>query len=138
MGKRRKAREFAMQILFQLDIRGVLHGDDFKELIDMFWQDTPCKQEIKDFSENLVFGTIQHLNEIDKYIIKYAENWELSRMASVDRNILRYATYELLYLQDIPMKVTINEAIDIAKEYGTDDSAKFINGLLDKIAKNAK
>ena len=136
MGKRRKARELAMQILFQLDNRGVLYGNNSKEQIDLFWQDTLCKQEIKEFSQNLVLGTIKELIWIEKYIIKYAENWDLLRMPGVDRNILRLATYEMLYMEDIPIKVTINEAIDIAKNYGTDDSARFINGLLDKISKN--
>lgn len=94
--------------------------------------------ELKKFAEELASGTIEHLQEIDLIIQKAAENWEMNRMAVVDRNILRCATFELAYRTDIPPAVTINEALEIAKKYSSLDAVPFINGLLDKIAHTVK
>lgn len=135
MGKRRKAREFALQLLFQLDVTNKMSGDDSDKPMELFWEHTSCKEEIKDFSSEIIRGTLAHIEKIDENINKYAENWDLNRMPTVDRNILRFAIYEILYRDDIPLKVSINEAIEISKSYGTEDSARFINGLLDKISK---
>jgi len=135
VGKRRKAREFTLQLLFQLDVTNKMSEENSAKPRELFWAHTACKEEIKSFSLELIQGTLSHLPEIDEYIKKYAEHWDLSRMPAVDRNILRFAIYEILYRDDIPLKVSINEAIEIAKIYGTDDSARFINGLLDKVAK---
>lgn len=135
MGKRRKAREFALQLLFQLDVTNKMSGDDSAKPMELFWEHTSCKEEIKDFSSEIIRGTLAHIEKIDENINKYAENWDLNRMPTVDRNILRFAIYEILYRDDIPLKVSINEAIEISKSYGTEDSARFINGLLDKISK---
>jgi N utilization substance protein B len=88
---------------------------------------------VKDFMESLVLGVLKHLPELDQTIVKYAKNWNLRRMATVDRNILRLAVYEIKHRNDIPPVVSINEAVDIAKKYSTEDSGKFVNGILDKI-----
>lgn len=130
--KRRRAREYALQILFQID----LTKDSFDEnLLDYFWAGSKEEEDVKEFANTIVRGTLEHLVEIDKFIKQSAENWSIDRMAVIDRNILRAATYELLYQTDIPPSVTINEAIEIAKKYSTGDSASFINGILDKIQK---
>lgn len=130
--KRRRAREYALQILFQIDFKGKEVTDkDFNE----FWSDKDESEDIKKFTEFLVRGTLNKLNEIDTKIERVSENWILNRMAAVDRNILRLAAYEILYLKDIPSAVTINEAIEIAKKFSTAEAAPFINGILDKFAK---
>ena len=135
MRKRTQAREFALQLLYQLD----LTKEDPGEAMVVYWtnQNKLPPEEIKQFTEALVSGTIKNLKEIDGIISAYATNWQIDRMAVVDRNILRMATYEIHYLDEIPPKVSINEAIDIAKKYGDKDSGKFVNGILDKINKEA-
>lgn len=90
-----------------------------------------------EFVERIVLGVIEHCQDIDRLIEQYSENWRLDRMNLVDRNILRMATFELLYVEDIPPKVTLNEAIDLGKRYGTEDSGSFINGILDRIQNEA-
>ena len=95
------------------------------------------KGERDDFVERIVLGVIEHRQKIDQLIEQYSENWRLDRMNLVDRNILRMATFELLYFEDIPPKVTLNEAIDLGKRYGTEDSGSFINGILDRIQNEA-
>ena len=131
---RRKARELALQMLFQYEFTG--HRSDFRAIEDL----DPAKKEhkdIKQFSEELVNGTLTHLEEIDNRIQKAAEHWKLERMASVDRNIMRFAVYEILYRMDIPAAVTINESLEIAKKFSSLEAASFINGLLDKIARES-
>ncbi len=130
--KRRKGREYAFQLLFRLDFTGKTPD---KRDFDEFWTDKEGDAEIREFAEDIVYGAINHLAEIDSAIRKAAEHWVLERMAAADRNILRSATYELLYRKDIPSTVTINEAIEIAKRYSTNESSSFINGILDTIAK---
>lgn len=136
MRKRTRAREFALQVLYQVDIT----KSDVKLCLDDFWKSREINTEgsIREFTESLVFGFISHKGEIDALISEAAENWQLNRMAVVDRNILRMAAYELLYREDIPPKVSINEAIEIAKKYGNENSGKFVNGILDKINKTKK
>lgn len=130
--KRRKAREYALQMLFQIDFTETkLHRKDLEE----FWSDKKESRDVKEFAEDLVKGTLDRLNEIDMMIEKVTENWLLKRMAAVDRNILRFAAYEILYRKDIPSAVTINEAIEIAKKYSTTEAAPFLNGVLDRLAK---
>lgn len=133
--RRRKAREYALQFLFQYDFIG--KRPDRKDL-DEFWTDREGDAEVREFTEDIIFGTIDRLPEIDEAIQKAAEHWVLQRMAAVDRNILRCAAYELLFRKDIPSTVTINEAIEIAKKYSAVESAPFINGILDKIAKGVE
>lgn len=135
MRKRTQAREYALQILYQIDIT----KENAVTSLDMYWQyqkDNP-PPDVKEFTGILVKGVVDNIQIIDKTISTYATNWQINRMAVVDRNILRMAAYELLYLDDIPPKVSINEAIDIAKKYGDKDSGKFVNGILDKVSKEA-
>jgi N utilization substance protein B len=132
--KRRKAREYALQILFQVDFtKKEINNKDIEE----FWSDKKERKNVKEFTEDIVRGTLNRLDEIDAVIEKVAENWLLKRMAAVDRNILRFAAYEILYKKDIPYAVTINEAIEIAKKFSSTESASFINGILDRLAKEA-
>ncbi len=132
---RRKAREFALQALFQHEFAGSQAG---LLPVEELTGDTSEKRETKKFADELVRGTIGHLEEIDGVLKGAAEHWELERMAAVDRNILRFAVYELLYRSDIPSAVTINEALEIAKKYSSTESVPFINGLLDKIARDSQ
>lgn len=130
MGFRRKAREFALQILFQIDFNRDQPKDRFP---DTFWLDKEVPAKAKAFTESLVEGVIQYQEEIDKTIQKYTQHWTTERMGLVDRNILRFSIFELIYLDDIPPKVTINEAIEIAKIFGNAESSTFINGILDHV-----
>src|SRR3989338_2249664 len=130
MGFRRKSRELALQMLFQLDV-----NKDGPNGRKQFWELHPAQQEVKTFAEQLVDGVLRHQEEIDGLIQKHALNWTLSRMSIIDRNILRCAVFELLVLQDIPAKVTMNEAIEIAKRYSDEESGAFVNGILDHIVK---
>jgi N utilization substance protein B len=132
--KRRKAREYALQLLFQIDFtKKELERKDLEE----FWSDKKESRDIREFTEKLVKGTLESLEEIDSIIEKATENWFLKRMAAVDRNILRFAAYEILHRKDIPYAVTINEALEIAKKYSSAEAASFLNGVLDKLAKEA-
>ncbi|MDP2913485.1 MAG: transcription antitermination factor NusB [Candidatus Omnitrophota bacterium] len=132
MRKRTRARESALKILYAVEIT----GDDPKECADVFWDNSEDSDaQVMQFANALVMGVAANKDAIDDMISKYAANWQLKRMAIIDKNILREAVYELLYTNDIPPKVAINEAIDIAKKYGDIDSGKFVNGILDKISK---
>lgn len=111
-------------------------GDPIDLILERFWKDRNPSPEIKTFSTELVKGTTENINEIDKLINNYSENWSIDRMPVVDRNILRFAIYEILYMDDIPPKVTIDEALDLANRFSTPNSAKFINGILDKLIDN--
>jgi N utilization substance protein B len=130
--KRRKAREYALQILFQLDIR---KEKPSATVLKHFWAEYNPDEEVKAFAEEIVKGTHKHITKINDLLHQCAKNWSLDRMAVVDRNVLRMAVYEILYRIDIPTSVTINEAIEIAKKYGTDDSGAFVNGILDRVAR---
>ncbi len=130
--KRRKAREYALQILFQLDIR---KEKPSAAVLKHFWAEYEPDEEVKVFSEEIVKGTYKHIAKINELLHQCAKNWSLDRMAVVDRNVLRMAVYEILYRIDIPTSVTINEAIEIAKKYGTDESGSFVNGILDRAAR---
>ncbi len=130
---RRKAREYALQMLFQSEFAGKERGITYPE---DFLPPAKEKEAMKKFVEELVTGTIRNIAEIDKVIQGAAENWDLNRMAAVDRNILRLAIFEILYRKDIPSAVTINEALEIAKKYSSLESVPFINGLLDKVARD--
>ena len=132
MRKRTKAREDALKILYSIDIR----KDDAEECAKLFWEnEKDAEQEVKEFCNFLVNGVVKNMDRINSVISKAATNWQIQRMATVDRNILRLATFELLFVDEIPPKVSINEAIEIAKKYGDKDSGKFVNGVLDKINK---
>ncbi len=132
MRKRTLARESALKILYAVDI--AKEGAD--KCINNFWlSQDKIEPDIRDYAENIVLGVCKNITHIDGLISEYATNWELGRMAVIDRNVLRLGTYELTYSDDIPPKVAINEAIDLAKKYGDKDSGKFVNGVLDKISK---
>ncbi|MDA8104483.1 MAG: transcription antitermination factor NusB [Nitrospiraceae bacterium] len=130
---RRKAREYALQMLFQSEFAGKDREETVPEDAGAGKND---KEELKHFATEIYRGTLKHLEEIDRVIQDAAEHWDLHRMAAVDRNILRFAVYEILYRADIPSAVTINEALEIAKKYSSLESVPFINGLLDRIARN--
>lgn len=137
MGTRRQARELALQFLYQFDSLKESSSDseDIEELLSSFWDenDIPCDEDTKEFSSILVMGSCANLPRIDEIISGYSDHWRLKRMPTIDRNILRVAIYELLYLSNIPPPVTINEAVELGKRFGTEESGAFINGILDKI-----
>src|SRR5215467_564305 len=154
MGKRREARERAVQFLFQHDLN---RPDDLDRALEQFWESqraaaiaeekggatwgqpielpppTTDEAAVRLFADPLIRGALQYRDESDDQIKKHAKNWELHRIAAVDRNILRLAIYEMLHRDDIPPVVSINEAVDIAKKFSTQDSGKFVNGILDKV-----
>jgi N utilization substance protein B len=132
MRKRTLARECALQVLYQLDIT----KDTPENALESFWsnrKDDGMDAALKEFSAELVKGVAQNREEIDKKIVKYAANWQLKRMAVVDRNIMRLGCFELLYREDIPPKVSINEAVELAKKFSGVESGKFVNAILDKV-----
>jgi transcription antitermination protein NusB len=154
MGKRREARERAVQFLFQHDLNP---PEDLPAALEQFWESQraaaiagekatatwgepvelapPTAEEaaVRLFADPLISGALEHRDEADTVIKKHAKNWELHRIAAVDRNVLRLAIYEMLHREDIPPIVSINEAVDIAKKFSTQDSGKFVNGILDKV-----
>jgi N utilization substance protein B len=129
MGKRRKAREFALMVMYELEFR----PGEAEAILKGFWQEHPAVPEVQSFAESLVRGAVGHAPEIDRQVAGHATHWSLARIAPVERNILRLAAYELLYRHDIPEKVAINEAIELAKLYGSEESGAFVNGILDQI-----
>jgi N utilization substance protein B len=134
VGSRRTARELALQILYQKEMSDI----PLEPVLADFWKDKASPQDIRNFAETLVRGIVERMDEIDSTISKCADNWDISRMAVIDRNIIRIAAYEICYMEDIPPPVSINEAIEIAKKYGTEESGCFVNGILDKIAREKK
>ena len=126
---RRKAREYAVQVLYALDLNPV----PTKDFLKVFWELNPARPEVVEYTSALVTGTIEKKKQIDALISSHSSHWKIDRMAVTDRNILRLGTYELLEEGSVPSKVIINEAIEIAKKFGTTDSATFINGVLDSI-----
>jgi N utilization substance protein B len=126
---RRKSREFALQVLYQLNIT----KQDAITALTQFQENFLFEGKADDFLKRLVQGVLEHCPELDRLIEQYSENWRLERIDLVDRNILRMALFELLYCEDIPPKVTLNEAIDLGKRFGSEDSGSFINGILDRI-----
>jgi len=153
MGKRREARERAVQFLFQHDLNP---PEDLEAALEHFWASqrkaalagedkatwgqhvelpppTADEATVRVFADPLIRGTLEHRDECDAIITKHAKNWDLHRIATVDRNVMRLAIYEMLYREDIPPIVSINEAVDIAKKFSTHDSGKFVNGILDKV-----
>ena len=129
MGKRRKAREAAIQYHFWRD----LHHGEAPERIDDFWEFCPATPGVREFAQPLIEGMVTHLPEIDERIMRYCENYEFHRISPVDRNVLRLAIYEMLYRDDIPPVVSIDEAIELAKTFGGGESGRFVNGILDRV-----
>lgn len=133
MGKRRTSREFLLQLLYQYEIR----KDPPDLLSKQFWSERPkVKPDIRSFTEEIFYGTLDHISKIDDVISILSENWKLTRLSIVDKNILRFAIYEICFRDDIPEKVSIDEAIEIAKRFSSDDAGSFINGILDSFLKN--
>lgn len=154
MGTRREARERAIQFLFQHDLNP---SEDLEPALELFWEGRHLSELPEDkrrealreglplppptaeeastrlFADPLIRGTLEHREAIDAVIRRTVQNWELHRIAAVDRNILRLAIYEMLQREDIPPVVSINEAVDIAKKFSTDESGKFVNGVLDRV-----
>lgn len=132
MRKRTHAREFALQVLYQMDIT----HDKYPACLENFWAahaDEEIDKDLKDFTAALVEGVAKNLEAIDKKIAQYATNWQLKRMAVVDRNVMRLSSFELVFRSDIPPKVSINEAVELAKKYSGPEAGKFVNAILDKI-----
>lgn len=129
MGFRRQAREIALQILYGLEFEHATPG----ETRARFWETQEIPEDVREFADSLVTGVLGHRADIDQVIEGASTNWRLGRMAIVDRNVLRIATYELYYRDDIPERVTLNEAIEVGKRFGAEDSGAFINGILDRI-----
>jgi N utilization substance protein B len=132
MGPRRKAREYALQMLFQWDIT----HDAIDQIAATFFQNgLEGSTAVVEFARKLVTGTVENVEYIDRLIQRHAEHWRLDRMATVDRNLLRLATEEFLHDQETPKTVVINEAIEIARRFSSQESPQFINGILDSIKK---
>ena len=129
MHGRRKAREIALQVLYGLNFVNV----DVQEALDLFWGNFVAPKTAKEFAAFLVQGICEHKEELDKLISGCSDNWSLGRMSRVDINILRLAVFEFLYCDDIPPKVTLNEAVDLGKTFGSENSGSFINGILDAL-----
>lgn len=137
MRKRSQAREYTIQILYRMDVT----ADSAQACLDNFWDsrtEEQIEQSIRDFTGELVRGVSEKLPDLDQRITSFATNWQMKRMPVVDRNILRLGCFELVYRQDIPPKVSINEAVDLAKKYSGEESGKFVNAILDKIKQDEK
>src|SRR6266851_908343 len=134
MGARRTARERALQALYQLDMAEGQPVDALRSAWEVASESQPPEPDAHHFALTLVRGVRDHLDEIDGVIQEHSHHWRLDRMTRIDRNVLRLGIFELKYLPEIPGKVSINEAVELGKRFGTEDSSAFINGLLDRIA----
>jgi N utilization substance protein B len=133
MGARHAGREAALQMLFQLEASAATSD----EVIQLFWRSFEADPEGRDYANQVVRGVAEHAGEIDARITKASENWRLERMSRVDRNVLRLATWELLQRGDVPRAVILDEAVELAKTFGTEDSKAFVNGVLSRVADEA-
>lgn len=127
--KRRKSREKALQVLYQADIAEI----GIEKALENVFANESLDIRVKEFAERLALCTWKNRNEIDAYISKYSIGWKMERLANVDRNILRIAVCEMLYEPEIPYKVSIDEAVELAKKYSTEKAAAFVNGILDSV-----
>ena len=132
MGLRRDGRETAVQFLFSKDIKNDSHSED----LDNFFSISTAKKGAKKFALELVNGIIEKIEKIDEVIQLNVDNFEINRLSTIDRNVLRLAIYEMYYRDDIPAAVCINEAIELSKRFGTEESGSFVNGVLDKVKEN--
>jgi N utilization substance protein B len=132
MGVRRKARELALQVLYQIDLAGL----EPVPALELFCEHFEAGKKSMPYTRRLVQGVVDNRQEFDALIGSHAENWRPERMSVIDRNILRLALYELRYQNDVPARVVINEAIEVAKRFGNEESGPFINGILDAIRKS--
>ena len=131
MGSRRTAREIALQILYQVEVNPVTP----QEALELYWESVSLSEDVKEFAVKIVEGVHRSKEEIDRLIEEHSEHWKLDRMTWIDRNVLRMGVFELLHNDEIPPRVAINEAIDLGKRFGSEESGAFINGILDKIHK---
>jgi transcription antitermination factor NusB len=131
MGKRRKGRELALQYLYQWDF----HGPESIDPLDCFWESRTEQDSVKKFAINIIDGVKKHVGDLDIHIESQSKHWKLYRMSRIDRNILRMAVFEFIHCEDVPPKVSIDEAIEIGKKFGASESGAFINGILDQISK---
>jgi len=129
---RRQAREFALLVLFQVDLGKAEPEAAMRHVAE----EKLLSEGEHAFAQRIVFGTIEQLKPIDTIVSSLSRDWQIKRMATVDRNILRLALYEVFYCEDIPMAVSVNEAVELAKLYGGDDSGRFVNGILGKVVQN--
>ena len=129
MGTRRQARELAMQALFYMDMQ----RDASEEMVELFCGCFCPSKKSRPFFIKLVNGVLGAKDQIDALVERFSQNWKINRMSCVDRNVMRIAVYEMIYCHDIPPKVSINEAVDIGKKFGTQESGAFINGIMDSI-----
>lgn len=134
MGKRRFSRELVTQFLYLTE----MNEGDWQVQLKSFWETNSCPADVQSFAEDILHNIFDHKEEIDARLEKYSDNWALSRMAVIDRNLLRLAASELMYSKTVPPKVAIDEAVEIAKKFGSADSPNFINGVLDRILKELK
>ncbi len=132
MGSRRRARELAIKVLFHMEFT----SGDPEEVFQLICKNFGVSKSIRSFSRELVLGVCKNRKEVDRLIGRASKHWRLERMSRVDRTILRVGTFEILAMKDIPPKVSIDEAVELGKMYGTEDSGSFINGVLDKIYSN--
>lgn len=130
MGARTTAREAALQLLYAVEAAREPHDHVVRE----FWRETPGDPEGRKYADALVAGICEKKSTLDEHIASASENWRMERMTPVDRNLLRIGVYELKYVADVPRAVVIDEAVEIAKRFGTEDSSKFINGVLERVA----
>lgn len=132
--RRTRAREIALQLLFQFDLRGEHYDQELgTDLAGLVREAAEGDEEVRRFAQRLVEGALAHRTEVDERLRGVTRNWDLKRMAAVDRNILRMAIYELWHCRDVPPKVAINEAIELGKKFSTANSGGFVNGILDRV-----
>jgi transcription antitermination factor NusB len=129
MGRRRQGRETALKLLYAADVTQVC----IEDIMQASWVEALAPEGVREFAAVLVWGVTRHRDEIDTMVQEWSMNWSLERIGIIERNILRFAIYELLFLPDVPPNVTINEAVEVAKRYGTNEAPAFINGILDRI-----
>jgi N utilization substance protein B len=132
MAMRHHAREWAVQFLFQRDF----NTEDLERALSDFWSEKKADPKLRQFAENLIRGVLENLAGLDAKIGACAEHWDMKRMNAVDRNVIRLALYEMLYREDIPPVVSINEAVEIAKSFSSQESGRFVNGILDRARKD--
>jgi len=131
---RRRARERALQFLFEVDMSGAR----WEEVLPTFWSIHPSRPTVRSYADELIEGTLVHLARIDEQLANALDNWSLDRVAAVERNVLRVAAFEMIMRGDVPARVIINEAVEVAKKFADDSSGKFVNGVLDKLMRTVR
>ena|SRR5215208_3565742 len=132
MKPRTRARSLALQVLYEVDVANHLPGDIYKLRLE----ETPLTDELSDFARQIIFGVLPLTSTLDQIIAQYAPDWPLDQIAAIDRNILRMALWEFAVSRDTPLKVAINEAVELAKQFGSDSAPRFINGVLGALAEH--